>query len=132
MCLTIMWEKKPSEKDCQHLINEVFPCGRICAHLSSRDPGNAKNEAWDQHLFQSREIQIQHTNRASFTGNCQGKLHLPAQLVRQQKLEQRILLGGECLKVLIISSLFHGWGEEAGAEHFVQLIADQAEGAGLD
>lgn len=112
-------QKQTSEKDCQHLINEVFPCGRICAQFSARDPGNAKNEAWDQHLFQSWEIRIQHTNRASSTDNCQGKLHLPAQLVRQQKLEQRILQGEECLKVLIISSLFHGCGEEACADHLV-------------
>lgn len=85
--------EKNSKEVCQHLINEVFPYGEICAQLSARDTGNAKNEAWDQHLFQGWEIQIQQTNRASFTDNFQGKLHLSAQLFRQQKLEQRILLG---------------------------------------
>lgn len=44
---------KNSEEVCQHSISEVFPCGEICAHLPARDPGNAKNETWDQHLFQS-------------------------------------------------------------------------------
>lgn len=54
MSLTIMGVGgRKSEKDCQHLVNKVFPCGRICAELSARDPGNAKNVAWDQHLFQS-------------------------------------------------------------------------------
>lgn len=51
-CLTIMGEKN-NEEVCQHLINEVFPCGEICVQLSARHSGNAKNETWDQHLFQS-------------------------------------------------------------------------------
>lgn len=44
--------EKNSKEVSQHLINEVFPYGEICAQLSARDTGNAKNEAWDQHLFQ--------------------------------------------------------------------------------
>jgi len=58
-CLTITGRGENSGEVCQHLINEVFPCGETCAQLSAREPGDARNETWDQHLFQSREIQIQ-------------------------------------------------------------------------
>lgn len=51
-CVTILG--RGSEEVCQNLINGVFPSRQLCAQLSARDAGSAKNETWDQHLFQLR------------------------------------------------------------------------------